>query len=329
MILHNDREFRWPSPKRPPRSPNPRRASRSRARSRASPASLTLDDVPEAVVERAKLHILDAVGIGLAASRYDFSHKTLTAIQGLAGDGPYPVIGMPARLPLRDAAQMNGFLIHGLDYDDTHVGGVIHATTSAVPTVMAAGQRHGASGRAMLEAYLVAIEGAARIAAAAQGGFHRLGFHPTGMVGVFGAALAAGRLAGMTEAQLAHAQGIALSMASGSLQFLDDGAWTKRMHPGWAAVAGISAAALAQQGFQGPAEPYEGRFGLYALYGAPRRGDRLGDVHRRPRRGLGDAAHRHQALPGLPPGPRAGRCGRRRCATSTVLRPPMSRALTR
>ena len=229
---------------------------------------LTLDDVPDAVVERAKLHILDAVGIGLAASRYDFSHKTLTAIQGLAGDGAYPVIGMPARLPLRDAAQMNGFLIHGLDYDDTHVGGVIHATTSAVPTILAAGQRQGASGREVLEAYLVAIEGAARIAAAAQGGFHRLGFHPTGMVGVFGAALAAGRLAGMTEAQLAHAQGIALSMASGSLQFLDDGAWTKRMHPGWAAVGGISAAALAQQGFQGPAEPYEGRFGLYALYGA-------------------------------------------------------------
>ena len=61
------------------------------------------------MVERAKLHILDAVGIGLAASRYDFSHKTLTAIQGLAGDGAYPVIGMPARLPLRDAAQMNGY----------------------------------------------------------------------------------------------------------------------------------------------------------------------------------------------------------------------------
>ncbi len=230
--------------------------------------TLALDAVPERVVERAKLHILDALGIGLAASRYDFSHKTLTAIHGLAGDGAYPVIGMPVRLPLRDAAQMNGFLIHGLDYDDTHVAGVIHATASAVPTLLAAGQRHGASGREMLAAYLAAIESVARIAAAAQGGFHRLGFHPTGMVGVFGAALAAGRLAGMTEAQLAHAQGIALSMASGSLQFLDDGAWTKRMHPGWASLAGISAAALAQQGFQGPAEPYEGRFGLYALYGA-------------------------------------------------------------
>ncbi len=230
---------------------------------------LDLGAVPERVVERAKLHILDALGIGLAASRYDFSHKTLTAIQGLAGAGDYPVIGMPARLPYRDAAQMNGFLIHGLDYDDTHVGGVIHATASAVPTVLAAGQRHGATGRSLLEAYLAAIEASARIGAAASGGFHRRGFHPTGMVGVFGATLAAGRLAGMTEAQLAHAQGIALSMASGSLQFLDDGAWTKRMHPGWASVAGISAAALAQQGFQGPPEPYEGRFGLYALYGAP------------------------------------------------------------
>lgn len=231
-------------------------------------AGFSLDDVPGEVVERAKLHVLDAVGIGLAAARYDFGHKTLTALRGLAGEGDYPVIGMPARLPLRDAALMNGFLIHGLDYDDTHVGGVIHATASAVPTVLAAGQRHGASGREALAAYLAAVEAAARIAAAAKGGFHRLGFHPTGVVGAFSAALAAGKLAGLTESRLAHAQGIALSMASGSLQFLDDGAWTKRMHPGWASQAGISAAALAQQGFVGPAEPYEGRFGLYALYGA-------------------------------------------------------------
>ncbi len=229
---------------------------------------LRLEDVPEPVIERAKLHILDALGIGLAASRYDFSHKTLTAIHGLAGDGSYPVIGMPASLPMRDAAQMNGFLIHGLDFDDTHVGGVIHATASAVPTLLAAGQRHDADGREALAAYLAAIEASARIGAAASGGFHKLGFHPTGMVGVFGATLAAGRLAGLTAEQLAHAQGIALSKASGSLQFLDDGAWTKRMHPGWASVAGITAAALAQQGFKGPAEPYEGRFGLYALYAA-------------------------------------------------------------
>ena len=246
------------------------------------PANWSLDDVPAPVVERAKLHILDALGIGLAASRYDFSHKTLTAIQGLAGDGSYPVIGMPAALPLRDAAQMNGFLIHGLDYDDTHVGGVIHATASAVPTVLAAGQRHGASGRETLAAYLAAIEGVARIAAAAQGGFHRLGFHPTGMVGVFGAALAAGRLAGMTEAQLAHAQGIALSMASGSLQFLDDGAWTKRMHPWLGLGRRDQRRGAGPAGVPGPGRALRGALRpLRALWRA-RCGDRLAGVHPRP-----------------------------------------------
>ena len=229
-------------------------------------AGLTLDQVPAPVVERAKLHILDALGIGIAASRYDYSHKTLTAISGLAGEGEYPVIGMPARLPLRDACMMNGFLIHALDYDDTHVGAVLHATASAVPTVLAQGQCYGSSGRALVEAYLAAVEVDARIGMAAKGAFHKRGFHPTGMVGAFGAALAAGRLAGLTEAQLADAQGVALSMASGSLQFLDDGAWTKRLHPGWAGAAGITAAALAQQGFKGPAAPYEGRFGVYGLY---------------------------------------------------------------
>jgi len=173
---------------------------------------------------------------------------------------------MPAHLPLRDACMMNGFLIHALDYDDTHVGAVLHATASAVPTVLTQGQRFGASGRAMLEAYLAAVEVDARIGMAAKGAFHKRGFHPTGMIGAFGASLAAGRLAGLTKAQLADAQGIALSMASGSLQFLDDGAWTKRLHPGWAGVAGITAAALARQGFKGPAEPYEGRYGVYGLY---------------------------------------------------------------
>jgi 2-methylcitrate dehydratase PrpD len=229
-------------------------------------ASLAWDDIPSAVIERAKLHILDALGIGLAASRYDYSHKTLTAMRGLAGEGPYPVIGMPARLPLRDAAQMNGFLVHALDFDDTHVAGVIHATCTAVPTLLALGQRHEISGREMLIAYLTAIETDARIGMAAKGGFHRKGFHPTGVVGAYGAALAAGRASGLTQAQLRDAQGIALGMCSGTLGFLDEGAWNKRLHAGWASVVGITAAALAGQGFQGPSKPYEGKFGLYDCF---------------------------------------------------------------
>lgn len=229
-------------------------------------ATLAWDDIPVAVIERAKLHILDALGIGLAASIFDYSHKTLAAMRELAGEGPYPVIGTTVRLPLRDAAQMNGFLIHALDFDDTHVAGVIHATCTAVPTLLALGQRHGISGRDMLIAYLTAIEADARIGMAAKGGFHRKGFHPTGVVGAYGAALAAGRAAGLTQAQLRDAQGIVLGMCSGTLGFLDEGAWNKRLHAGWASVVGITAAALARQGFQGPSKPYEGKFGLYDCF---------------------------------------------------------------
>jgi len=229
-------------------------------------ATLAWDAIPAPVIERAKLHILDALGIGLAASRYDYSHKTLTAMRDLAGEGHYPVIGMPTRLPLRDAAQMNGFLVHALDFDDTHVAGVIHATCTAVPTLLALGQRHEISGREMLIAYLAAIETDARIGMAAKGGFHRKGFHPTGVVGAYGAALAAGRAAGLTQVQLRDAQGIVLGMCSGTLGFLDEGAWNKRLHAGWASVVGITAAALARRGFQGPSKPYEGKFGLYDCF---------------------------------------------------------------
>lgn len=224
------------------------------------------DRIPDAVMARARHFILDAVGIALASTQYDFAHRSLTAIAGLAGRGDVPVIGMAARLPLRDAALMNGILVHGLDFDDTHSGGVIHATASLLPTVLAVGVRQRAGGRAMLAAYVLGVEVAARLGAVAQGGFHQVGFHPTGLIGAFACALAAGRLMGLTESQLAMAQGIALSAASGSLEFLEDGAWTKRFHPGWAANAGITAAALAQQGFVGATRAYEGRFGLYASH---------------------------------------------------------------
>lgn len=226
-------------------------------------AELRFEDIPSAVVERAKLHFLDCIGIGLASSGFEFGQRTINALVGLAGAGPYPVLGTALGLPLRDAVLVNGTLIHGLDFDDTHAGGVIHASASAVPTVLAIGQRERATGRDLLAAYLVGVETSSRIAEAANGGFHRVGFHPTGLVGAFGATLAAGRLAGMPAASLVHAQGIVLSMAAGSMEFLEDGAWTKRMHPGWAASSAVTACALAQGGFIGPGRTYEGRFGLF------------------------------------------------------------------
>jgi 2-methylcitrate dehydratase PrpD len=224
-------------------------------------------DIPDEVRRRAQHHILDATGIALASTAFDFADRTLAGLQSIAGEGgSVGVIGKTTRLPPRDAAIMNGVLCHGLDFDDTHLGGVVHPTASAFPTALAAGVMAGADGKAMMTAYIVGVEAAARLGAVAKGGFHRVGFHPTGVVGAFSSALVAGKLLGLDEKQLAAAQGIALSMASGSLEFLEDGAWTKRLHPGWAAAAGITAACLARAGFVGATAPYEGRFGLYNAY---------------------------------------------------------------
>lgn len=230
----------------------------------------TLDGeaIPAEVRERARYLILDAVGIALASTQFDFSHRTLSALREF-GEGSSPVIGYGTHLGLRDAVTMNGFLVHGLDYDDTHTRGVIHATASCFPTAMGMGDDLAASGRDMVTAYIAGMEVATRLGSVAKGGFHQTGFHPTGLIGIFAATLIAGRMRDLTEDQLASAQGIALSLASGSLEFLQDGAWTKRIHPGVAGAQGITAAALARNGFVGPKAVYEGRFGLYASHLGP------------------------------------------------------------
>jgi 2-methylcitrate dehydratase PrpD len=228
--------------------------------------SLRYEDIPERVRERAKHLILDSVGIAHASGTYRFATVALQAAAILGDQGDCPVIGQPRKLSVRDAALVNGILCHGLDFDDTHSAGVIHATTSVFPAALAAAHRANASGKELLTAYVLGVEVAARLGMVVKGGLHQIGFHPTGVFGAFACALAAGRLMALDEKQLAMAQGIVLSMASGSLEFLEDGAWTKRMHPGWAASAGITAAALAKAGYIGATRPYEGRFGLYNAY---------------------------------------------------------------
>jgi 2-methylcitrate dehydratase PrpD len=140
---------------------------------------------------------------------------------------------------------------------------VIHATTSVLPTVLAVAARHRRSGADLVTAYVLGVEIATRLGAVAQGGFHQVGFHPTGLIGAFGCAVAASWLMGLNEEQYIDVQGLAMSMASGSLEFLNDGAWNKRMHPGWAGVAGVTAATLGKHGYRGTRLAYEGRFGLY------------------------------------------------------------------
>ncbi len=225
--------------------------------------ALRYEDIPEPVRRRAKHLILDAIGLGLAATRHDFAAPMLRGIQAFGEGGTSPVLGSAVTLTPRNAVLMNAALMHGLDYDDTHMKAIVHGTSFCAPTALACAHEAGGTGRDVITAYVAGMEGAIRLGMAVKGGFHQGGFHATGIPAHFGAALIAGKLYGLDAAQIAAAQGIAASTASAIQVFLEEGAWSKRMHPGWGGVGGITAARLAQHGFVAPSRPYEGRFGLF------------------------------------------------------------------
>lgn len=233
-------------------------------------ARLDFDRIPAPVVHMAKHLILDAVGIAYASSTRDFARQTVESL-GEFGTGEALVMGFPQRLALRDAVLANGILMHGLDFDDTHTIGFVHATSGCFATALGAADHRNKSCRDLVTAYVAGMEAAARIGAVARGEFQQIGFHPTGLVAAFACSLIAGKLFDLSEEQLVMAQGIVLSMAAGSREYTWDAAGTKRMHPGWAGVAGITAAVLARGGMTGPRTAYEGPFGLYTthLHAAP------------------------------------------------------------
>lgn len=222
-----------------------------------------LNNVPQDVQQYALHLILDGTGIAYASSQYDFSKKGLEALRLFNEPGEHIVLGTGEKMAYRDAALANGLLIHGLDFDDTHVAGVVHMTSAVWPCVLAVGEKCNSTGKEMLAAYIAGMEVGARLGMVAKGAFHQVGHHPTGIAGAFACSLVAAKLMKLSVEQMTMAQGIALSMASGNFEFLEDGAWTKRYHPGWAAVSGIMAATFSKAGYVGPSQPYEGRFGLY------------------------------------------------------------------
>src|SRR5262245_62103771 len=212
---------------------------------------LKYENVPQPIRERAKLLMLDAIGIAFASSKYEFASKALAGLSRFGG-GEHAIINSERKLALRDAVMMNGILIHGLDYDDTYLPGAVHMTSSNVPCLLGMGADAPANGKGLLTALVIGLEVSARVGGAGNGGFQKVGFHPTSICGAMGCSLLAGRLIGLDRRKLKQAQGIALSLASGTMQPMQDGTWTKRLHPGAAASAGITAAALAEGGFLGP-----------------------------------------------------------------------------
>jgi 2-methylcitrate dehydratase PrpD len=229
-------------------------------------ADLTADSLPPDVAQAGRLHMLDTLGCGLAAYAIGAAAGARAATLEPGTSGPSTAIGSPHGLPSTDAAFTNGVTCHALDFDDTHTGSVAHVSAVVVPAALAAAEAEGAAGADLLAAIVAGSEVVNRLGIAAGYLFHNVGFHPTAVLGVFGAAAAAARVRGLDAATTRQALGIAGSLASGVLEFLSDGSSTKRLHPGFAARSGILAARLAAHGETGPATVIEGRFGLYNAY---------------------------------------------------------------
>lgn len=228
--------------------------------------TLRLDAVPAPVVEAAKLHLLDALGVGLAASRVGHSARWIEAARRIGGSGPSTGLGGSEGLSATAAALLNGALIHSLEYDDTHTASVVHGSAFAAPAALAAAEEAGADGAALLSGYLAAWEVTIRLGLSAPGTFQANGFQVSAVGGAIGAAAAAAAIGDLGEDEAVSALGIAGSQASGLMAFLGDGSTVKALHPGWAAHTGIAACALAAAGMTGPAAIVEGRFGFLEAF---------------------------------------------------------------
>ncbi len=225
---------------------------------------------PPALKAKCQDLLVDIVGLCVTARNEDYVKSTLG---GVDDDGPCTAIGHARTLGAAGAALVNGTAAHGEDFDDTFEGGPIHAGVVVAPAVLAACERHNPDGRAALKGIAVGLEVTCRLSVVVPKAVHKAGFHPTAALGAVGAAAAVSAALGLNARQTVDALGIAGSMASGIIEYLAEGAWTKRMHPGWAAQSGIRAALMARAGFNGPRTVFEGTHGLFNGFAHTTRGD--------------------------------------------------------
>ncbi len=214
----------------------------------------------------ARRHLLDTVGVMISGAAGDVASHAEAALAAVRGGGAIPVPGRARRADLLDAAFLGGTAAHGIELDDGYRQGSVHPGSAVVPAAVAIGCQAGASGKAVIEAMVAGYETVIAIARTCHPDLRRRGFHPTGACGVFGAAVAAAKLRGLTPAQLADAIGIAASSAAGLFAFVNGGADVKRLHAGHAAREGVQAALLAEQGVQGPPGVLEARDGFLQAF---------------------------------------------------------------
>jgi 2-methylcitrate dehydratase PrpD len=226
--------------------------------------------LPAATARKCEDLLIDVVGLCATARNEDYIRS---ALAGCDDDGPCTAIGHKRTLNAAGAAFVNGTAAHGEDFDDTFEGGPVHAGAVIVPAVLAACERHNPDGHMALIGIAVGTEVLCRLSLVVPKAVHKAGFHPTAVFGAMGAAAGVGAALGLNARQIVDALGIAGSMAGGIIEYLAEGAWTKRLHAGWAAQSGIRAALLARGGFVGPRTVFEGVHGLFHGFAHTTEGD--------------------------------------------------------
>ncbi|HEX3487356.1 MAG TPA: MmgE/PrpD family protein [Micropepsaceae bacterium] len=226
-------------------------------------AGTTGAKLPLQASETLRLLMIDVAGLCVAARKNDY----VTAARASAGsDGRATAIGHAGGFGPYDAALINGTAAHGEDYDDTFEGGPVHAGAVIVPAVVAAAEHRGLPGDAVMKGLAVGVELMCRMSLVAPQATHKACFHPTAIFGAPAAAAGVAAALGLPAEKIAAAIGISGSLASGIIEYLADGSWTKRLHAGAAAQSGIRAAFLAEGGFTGPATVLEGQHGFYKAF---------------------------------------------------------------
>jgi 2-methylcitrate dehydratase PrpD len=226
--------------------------------------------LPQGLRAKCEDLLVDVMGLCLTARHEDY---VAGALGGWDEEGPCTAIGHARALSAAGAAFVNGTAIHGEDFDDTFEGGPVHAGAVVVPAVLAACERYRPDGASALLGIAVGVETLCRLGLVVPKAVHRAGFHPTAVLGAMAAAAGAAAALHLERRQIVDALGIAGSLASGIIEYLAEGAWTKRLHPGWAAQSGLRAALLARHGFNGPRTVFEGTHGLFYAFAHTTKGD--------------------------------------------------------
>ncbi len=225
--------------------------------------TLSVKDIPEKTQSTLKFLLKDICGIILSARNENYV-KSL--VETYKGSGNLVSLGHSERFDLFSSAIIAGTAAHGEDFDDTFEGNPMHVGATMIPAMLSAAQKFNLNGYQILKGLTIGSELICRLALVAPTAMHKQSFHPTAVCGTFGVAAGLSSVLDLTEKQMVSALGIAGSFTSGIIEYLAEGSWTKRVHPGWSANSGMNAALIAKSGFYGPRTVFEGEHGFFEAF---------------------------------------------------------------